>query len=57
MKKLFQEVFSSELANKKEIFIEFEQDAVKLITEQRYKISKDSRSLGTGSSMLGRWKQ
>lgn len=36
---------------------EFKEDAVKLVTEQGYKISEAARNLGIGSSMLGRWKQ
>lgn len=42
---------------KKKYTLEFKQDAVKLVTEQGYKISEAARSLGIGSSMLGRWKQ
>jgi len=36
---------------------EFRESAVKLITEQGYKITEAARNLGINSSMLGRWKQ
>ena len=36
---------------------EFKQDAVKLVTEQGYKISEAARNLGIDANMLGRWKQ
>jgi transposase len=36
---------------------EFKEDAVKLVTEQGYKISEAARNLGIGANMLGRWKK
>jgi len=36
---------------------EFRESAVKLITEQGYKITEAARNLGINASMLGRWKQ
>ena len=36
---------------------EFKVDAVKLITEQGYKISEAARNLGIDSSVLRRWKE
>ena len=42
---------------KKKYTQEYKLDAVKLVTEQGYKISEAARNLGIGSSMLGRWKQ
>jgi transposase len=36
---------------------EFKEEAVKLITEQGYKISEASRNLGIDCNMLGRWKR
>ena len=36
---------------------EFKIDAVKLITEQGYKISEAARSLGINPNVLGRWKR
>lgn len=36
---------------------EFKEDAVKLVTEQGYKISETARNLGIGANMLGRWKK
>ena len=36
---------------------EFKEEAVKLITEQGYKISEVARNLGIDSNMLGRWKR
>jgi transposase len=35
---------------------EFKEEAVKLITEQGYKISEAARSLGVNPNLLGRWK-
>jgi transposase len=42
---------------KKKYALEFKQDAVRLITEQGYKISEAARNLGIGANMLGRWKK
>ncbi len=36
---------------------EFKRDAVKLVTEQGYRISEAARSLGIGANLLGRWKK
>ena len=36
---------------------QFKIDAVKLVTEQGYKLSEAARNLGIHSGVLGRWKQ
>lgn len=36
---------------------EFKEEAVKLVTEQGYKISEAARNLGIRENMLGRWKK
>lgn len=36
---------------------QFKIDAVKLVTEQGYKISEAARSLGVHEGLLGRWKR
>ncbi len=36
---------------------EFKDEAVKLITEQGYRVSEAARNLGIDSNMLGRWKR
>jgi len=36
---------------------DFKRDAVALVTEQGYKIAEAARSLGIGSSLLGRWRR
>lgn len=36
---------------------EFKEEAVKLVTEQGYKISEAARNLGIRENMLGRWKR
>ncbi len=36
---------------------EYKEEAVKLVTEQGYKISEASRNLGINPNLLGRWKQ
>jgi len=36
---------------------EFKEEAVKLITEQGYRISEAARNLGVSENMLGRWKR
>jgi transposase len=36
---------------------EFKEEAVKLVTEQGYKISEAARNLDIGSNMLSRWKR
>ena len=42
---------------KKKYSLEFKQEAVKLVTEQGYKVSEAARNLGIRSNMLGRWKR
>ena len=42
---------------KKKYSIEFKEEAVKLVTEQGYKISEAARNLGIRSNMLSRWKR
>jgi len=34
---------------------EFKEEAVKLITEQGYKITEAARNLGVNENLLGRW--
>lgn len=36
---------------------EYKEDAVKLVTEQGYKISEAARNLGINTNLLGRWKR
>jgi transposase len=36
---------------------EFKEEAVKLVTEQGYKISEAARSMDIGVNVLGRWKK
>ncbi len=36
---------------------EYKEEAVKLVTEQGYKISEASRNLGVNPNLLGRWKR
>lgn len=36
---------------------EFKEEAVKLVTEQGYRISEAARNLGINENMLSRWKQ
>lgn len=36
---------------------EFKEEAVKLITEQGYRISEAARNLGINPNLLGRWKR
>ncbi len=36
---------------------EYKEEAVKLVTEQGYKISEASRNLGINPNLLGRWKR
>jgi transposase len=36
---------------------EFKEEAVKLVTEQGYKVSEAARSLGIRENLLGRWKK
>ena len=42
---------------KKKYTREFKESAVKLITEQGYRISEAARNLGVEANMLGRWKR
>ncbi|MCF6178692.1 MAG: transposase [Geopsychrobacter sp.] len=43
-------------AKRKQYTQEFKDSAVKLVTEQGYKLSEASRSLGVNVSVLRRWK-
>lgn len=36
---------------------EFKEEAVKLVTEQGYRVSEAARNLGIRASMLGRWER
>jgi len=36
---------------------EFKQEALKLVTEQGYKIAEAARSLGINENLLGKWKR
>jgi transposase len=36
---------------------EFKEEAVKLITEQGYRVAEAARNLGVNASVLGRWKR
>ena len=36
---------------------EFKREAVKLVTEQGYKVSEAARNIGVHVSLLGRWKE
>lgn len=45
------------MAKKKKCTQEFQDSAVKLITEQGYQIAEDARNLGIDATMLGRWKR
>lgn len=36
---------------------EFKEEAVKLVTEQGYRVSEAARNLGINENMLSRWKQ
>lgn len=36
---------------------EFKEEAVKLVTEQGYKVSEAARNLGIHANVLGRWKR
>jgi transposase len=36
---------------------EFKQEAIKLVTEQGYKIAEAARSLGIHENLLGKWKR
>ena len=36
---------------------EFKEEAVKLLTEQGYRVSEAARNLGINSNLLGRWKR
>ena len=43
--------------NRKKYPSEFKEEAVKLITEQGYKITEAARNFGVNATMLGRWKR
>lgn len=36
---------------------EFKQEAIKLVTQQGYKIAEAARSLGINENLLGKWKR
>lgn len=42
---------------KKQYTQEFKESAVKLITEQGYKVAETARNLGVNANVLGRWKR
>jgi transposase len=42
---------------KKQYTQEFKESAVKLITEQGYKVAEAARNLGVNANVLGRWKR
>ena len=42
--------------NKRSYTSEFKQDAVRLVTEQGYKVTEAARNLGINPSVLARWK-
>ena len=45
------------MAKKKHYTQEFKESAVKLISEQGYKVSEAARNLGVNANVLGRWKR
>ena len=45
------------MKNRKSYSKQFKIDAVKLVTEQGYKISEAARNLGIHPGVMGRWKQ
>jgi transposase len=46
------------MAEKRKVYsAEFKQEAVRLITEQRYGVAETARNLGVNVNMLRRWKQ
>ena len=46
------------MAEKRKVYsAEFKQEAVRLITEQRYGVAETARNLGINVNMLRRWKQ
>jgi transposase len=46
------------MAEKRKVYTaEFKQEAVRLITEQRYGVAETARNLGVNVNMLRRWKQ
>ena len=46
------------MAEKRQTYTaEFKQEAVRLITEQRYGVAETARNLGINVPMLRRWKQ
>jgi len=42
---------------RKKYTAEFKREAVKLVTEQGYKVAETAKRLGVNAGMLGRWKQ
>jgi transposase len=46
------------MAKKKKLYTqEFKDSAVKLITEQGYKVAEAARNLGVNATVLGRWRR
>lgn len=45
------------MSQKKRYTQEFKESAVKLITEQGYRVAEAARNLGINAGMLGRWKR
>lgn len=45
------------MSEKRKYTQEFKDSAVKLITEQGYRVSEAARNLGINAGMLGRWKR
>jgi transposase len=46
------------MAEKRKVYTaEFKQEAVRLITDQRYGVAETARNLGVNVNMLRRWKQ
>jgi transposase len=46
------------MAEKRKVYTaEFKQEAIRLITEQRYGVAETARNLGINVNMLRRWKQ
>lgn len=44
-------------SKRKQYTEEFKQEAVALVTEQGYSVSRAARSLGINANMLGRWRR
>jgi transposase len=55
--KLLGEVFLMKGERRRKYTEEFKQEAVRLITEERYGTAEAARNLGINANMLGRWKR